>query len=211
MEAAFIEFINNFGYLAVAALIFLENIFPPIPSEVILPMAGALVQTTSMVLPGAIAAATAGSVIGAFVLYGIGRLLSRERLIHFFETKPMRMLGFKGDDIASAVDWFDRHGQLTVLFCRCIPVVRSLISIPAGTAKMNPVRFALYTLVGSAVWNTVLCSLGFGAGEAWRQISAEAEWFSDIVKIVIVIAVIAVAAWWVVKRILPNLRSEQGK
>ena len=209
MEAAFIDFINSFGYVAVAALIFLENVFPPIPSELVLPMAGYLTHKTDMVLTGAIVAATAGSVAGAFVLYGIGRLLSRERLMHFFETRPMRLLGFKGEDIASAIDWFDKRGQLTVLICRCVPVVRSLISIPAGTAKMNPVRFLLYTLVGSAAWNTVLCTLGAGAGKAWHRITEEAAWVSDIVKIVLLVAAVIAIIWWVTKRILPNLRERQ--
>lgn len=114
-----------------------------------------------MTLPGVIIAATVGSVVGAYFLYGIGRLLSQERLEGFFDTKPMRMLGFHSDDVAKAIGWFDRKGQITVLVCRCIPVVRSLISIPAGTAKMNMVRFAIYTLVGSLVWNAILCTLGF--------------------------------------------------
>ena len=166
MEAAFFDFINQFGYLAVAGLILFENIFPPIPSELILPLSGFFTTTTDMMLPITIVAATVGSVVGAFLLYGIGRLLSRERLMRFFATRPMRLLGFKPDDVASAVDWFDRKGQITVLICRCVPIVRSLISIPAGTAKMNPAHFALYTLVGSAVWNTVLVSLGAAAGSA---------------------------------------------
>lgn len=208
MEAAFINFIDSFGYLAVAALIFLENVFPPIPSELVLPMAGYLTHKTDMVLPGAIAAATTGSVLGAFILYGIGRLLSRERLGSLFETKPMRLLGFKGDDIASAIDWFDKRGQFTVLICRCVPVIRSLISIPAGSAKMNPVRFALYTLAGSTVWNTLLCSLGAGAGKAWRKVTAEAAWVSDIVKIALAVVAAVAVTWWVAKRILPNLRKE---
>ena len=164
MDSLFFDFINQFGYFAVGALIFIENVFPPIPSEVILPLSGFFTTTTDMVLPLVIASATAGSVLGAFILYGIGYVLSRERLMRFFETRPMRLLGFKGDDIASAVDWFDRKGQFTVLICRCVPVVRSLISIPAGTARMNPVKFTLFTLVGSAVWNTILCSLGAAAG-----------------------------------------------
>ena len=206
MEETFLAFISSFGYFAIMALILLENVFPPIPSELILPMGGFLVHDTSMELPGVIVAATAGSVLGAFFLYGIGRLLSRERLMTFFDTRPMRLLGFKGDDIASAVDWFDRKGQATVLVCRCIPVVRSLISIPAGTAKMAVPRFTLYTLVGSAVWNTVLCSLGYGMGSAWRTVTAQAEWVSDVVKYLIVAAVVVVAVWWVFKRILPNLR-----
>lgn len=210
MEAAFLAFIDQFGYLAVAALILLENVFPPIPSELILPMGGFLVHQTSMALPGVIIAATAGSVVGAFILYGVGRLLSRERLTSFFETRPMRLLGFKGDDVSSAIGWFDRKGQATVLICRCIPVVRSLISIPAGTAKMNMAKFALYTLVGSAVWNSVLCSLGFGAGSAWQTVTAEAEWISDIVKYVILAIVVVALVFWVVKRIIPNLRERRG-
>ena len=211
MEAAFLSFIDQFGYLAVAALILLENVFPPIPSELILPMGGFLVHQTGMELPGVIVAATVGSVVGAFILYGVGRLLSRERLTSFFDTRPMRLLGFKGSDVSSAIGWFDRKGQVTVLICRCIPVVRSLISIPAGTARMGMGRFAAYTFVGSAVWNSVLCSLGFGAGSAWHTVVAEAEWVSDIVKYVIIAVVVVAVAVWVVKRVIPNLRGGQGK
>ena len=208
MEDAFFSFISQFGYLAVFGLIFFENVFPPIPSELILPLSGFLVIQTSMELPLVIVAATAGSVVGAFVLYGIGRLLSQDRLEGFFGTKPMRLLGFKSDDVSKAVGWFDRRGQITVLLCRCIPVVRSLISIPAGTAKMNVVRFSLYTLVGSAVWNTVLCSLGYAAGGAWESVTAQVEGFSDIVKIILIIVAVIVVAFWVVKRIIPNLRED---
>ena len=209
MEAAFYDFINQFGYAAVCALILLENVFPPIPSELILPLYGFFTTSTGMVLPGVIVAATAGSVVGAFVLYGVGRLLSRDRLRAFFATRPMRLLGFKGDDIDSAIGWFDRKGQLTVLVCRCIPVVRSLISIPAGTAEMGVARFALYTLVGSAVWNTVLCSLGAAAGSAWSTVAAQAEWVSDAVKYVIVAVAMVVAAIWFARRILPAVRERR--
>ena len=210
MEEAFFGFISQFGYVAVSALIFLENIFPPIPSELILPLSGFLVTKTSMTLPLVLVAATVGSVVGAYILYGIGRLLSQERLEGFFDTKPMRMLGFHSDDVAKAIDWFDRKGQITVLICRCIPVVRSLISIPAGTAKMNMALFAVYTLVGSLVWNTILCTLGFWAGDAWEQITAQAEWFSSVVKIGIIVVAFIVVAWWVKFRILPA-RAEQKR
>lgn len=210
MEEAFFGFISQFGYVAVSALIFLENIFPPIPSELILPLSGFLVTKTSMTLPLVIVAATVGSVVGAYILYGIGRLLSQERLEGFFDTKPMRMLGFHSDDVAKAIGWFDRKGQITVLICRCIPVVRSLISIPAGTAKMNMALFAVYTLVGSLVWNTILCTLGFWAGDAWEQITAQAEWFSSVVKIGIIVVAVIVVAWWVKFRILPA-RAEQKR
>ena len=211
MEAAFYDFISQFGYLAVAGLILFENVFPPIPSELILPLSGFFTTTTEMTLPGVMVAATTGSVLGAFILYGIGRLLSRERLTRFFETRPMRLLGFKSTDVASAIDWFDRKGQATVLICRCIPVVRSLISIPAGTAKMSLMRFTLYTFIGSAVWNTVLCSLGAAAGSAWATVSEQAEWVSDIVKYVIIALVAVVAVVWIVKRVIPAVREQGGK
>lgn len=210
MQEAFFQFISDFGYFAVAALILLENVFPPIPSEVILPLSGFLAMQTDMSLGGVIAFATVGSVVGAYFLYGIGRLLSQERLEGFFDTKPMRMLGFKSDDVSKAIGWFDRKGQITVLICRCIPVVRSLISIPAGTAKMNMVRFALYTLVGSLAWNAILCTLGFWAGGAWEQVTAQAEWVSGVVKVVIVVVALAVIAWWVVKRIVPAMKEKDA-
>ncbi len=208
MEELFFDFIDQFGYFAVGALIFIENVFPPIPSEVILPLSGFFTTSTDMVLPLVIISATAGSVLGAYILYGIGYVLSRERLMRFFDTRPMRLLGFKGTDISSAVDWFDRKGQITVLICRCIPVVRSLISIPAGTARMNPVKFTLFTLVGSAVWNTILCSLGAAAGSAWETVSEQAEWVSDVVKYVIIAAIVVIAIVWIVKRIIPNLKKQ---
>ncbi len=210
MQEAFFQFISDFGYFAVAALILLENVFPPIPSEVILPLSGFLATQTDMSLGGVIAFATVGSVVGAYFLYGIGRLLSQKRLEGFFDTKPMRMLGFKSDDVSKAIGWFDRKGQITVLICRCIPVVRSLISIPAGTAKMNMVRFALYTLVGSLAWNAILCTLGFWAGGAWEQVTAQAEWVSDVVKVVIIVVALAVIAWWVVKRIVPAMKEKDA-
>ena len=209
MESAFFDLINQFGYFGVWFLIFFENVFPPIPSELILPLSGFFTTSTSLTLPGVIIAATVGSVTGAFILYGVGRLLSRERLMTFFGTRPMRLLGFKPDDIASAVDWFDRKGQVTVLICRCIPIVRSLISIPAGTAKMSVVKFTLYTLVGSAVWNTILCSLGAAAGSAWETVTEQAEWVSDVVKYVIIAIVVIAVVFWVVKRILPALRDRR--
>ena len=209
MEDLFTNLISQFGYIGVWFLIFFENVFPPIPSELILPLSGFFTTTTELTLPGVIVSATVGSVTGAFILHGVGRILSRERLMAFFGTRPMRLLGFKPEDISSAVDWFDRKGQVTVLICRCIPVVRSLISIPAGTAKMNVLKFSLYTLLGSTVWNTILCSLGAAAGSAWETVTVQAEWVSDVVKYVIIAIAIVAVIFWVVKRILPALR--EGK
>ena len=211
MEDLFTNLISQFGYFGVWFLIFFENVFPPIPSELILPLSGFFTTTTDLTLPGVIIAATVGSITGAYILYGIGRILSRERLMTFFGTRPMRLLGFKPEDISSAVDWFGRKGQVTVLICRCIPVVRSLISIPAGTAKMNVLKFSLYTLLGSAVWNSILCSLGAAAGSAWETVTEQAEWVSDVVKYVIIAVVVVAVIFWVVKRIIPALREGKGE
>ena len=211
MEDLFTNLISQFGYFGVWFLIFFENVFPPIPSELILPLSGFFTTTTDLTLPGVIIAATVGSITGAYILYGIGRILSRERLMTFFGTRPMRLLGFKPEDISSAVDWFDRKGQVTVLICRCIPVVRSLISIPAGTAKMNVLKFSLYTLLGSAVWNSILCSLGAAAGSAWETVAEQAEWVSDVVKYVIIAVVVVAVIFWVAKRIIPALREGKGE
>lgn len=144
---------------------------------------------------GVIVAPTAGALLGAYVLYGIGRAISRERLMGFFDSRPMRLLGFTGNDVQCVVEWFDNKGQLTVLICRCIPGVRSLISIPAGTAKMGLARFSALTALGSAVWNTLLCTMGAMAGSAWQQVSEQVGWVSDVVKYALVVAVFAAALW----------------
>lgn len=202
-------FISQFGYLAVLALIFLEVVFPPIPSEVILPMAGFFAATGQMTLPGVVAAATAGGLAGAYVLYGVGRLLSRERLEAFFDTRPLRLLGFTSSDVRRVVGWFERRGQITVLVCRCVPGIRSLISIPAGTARMGLGRFTTYTVAGSLVWNALLCGLGAAAGTAWQQVSDQISWVSDLVVYGLAALLGALAAWWVVRRAVPVWRGER--
>jgi membrane protein DedA with SNARE-associated domain len=202
-------FINQFGYLAVAALIFLECVFPPIPSEVVLPLAGFTTTVSSMTLPGAIAAATTGSLAGAYLFYAVGRIFSRERLEALFGKRFMRILGFRPSDITRIVDWFDRKGQISVLICRCIPGIRSLISIPAGTAKMGLARFTVYTLVGSLAWNSLLCSLGALAGNAWTQVSDGAQAFSDTVVMILLVICAAIVVWWIVKRMIPAIRAHE--
>lgn len=206
MQELFLNFINQFGYLAIAGLVFLECVFPPIPSELILPMAGFLVLQSSMTLPGVIAAATVGAVSGATVFYGVGRLLSRERLMRLMRTRPLRLLGFKPSDVESAISWFERKGQITVLFCRCVPVVRSLISVPAGTARMGLGRFFVYTTIGSTVWNIVLCGIGFAAGNAWEAASEQIAWVCDLITWLILGICVVAAVWWIVRRAIPALR-----
>lgn len=208
MQEAFMAFVQQFGYVAVGALIFLENVFPPIPSELILPLAGFLSRDGSLRLPLTIAAAAVGSLTGAYVLYAAGTVLNRERLAKLLTTKPMRLLGFEEGDVQSAFGWFDHKGRTTVLFCRCIPVVRSLISVPAGMARMPLTQFTVYTVLGSTVWNTLLCSLGWWAGSAWQNVSTGAAHVIDYVTYAIVFAALAVAALWVVKRVVPRFKDD---
>ena len=130
MEHLIIDIMNEFGYLGITLLIILENIFPPIPSEVILTFGGFMTTHTSMSVIGVILFSTVGATVGALILYYIGYLLSEERLGYFLDGKIGRVLGFKKEEVNKAVEWFNKKGKLAVLLCRCVPIVRSLISIP---------------------------------------------------------------------------------
>lgn len=165
MENFIIEIMNDFGYIGIGLLILIENIFPPIPSELILTFGGFMTIDTNMTIVGVIIASTIGSVLGSIILYYIGKILNKERLIKIVTSKYGKLLRVKPEDIESADKWFDKKGNKTVFFCRFIPVVRSLISIPAGMSEMPLVKFIVYTTFGSAIWNTVLVLVGAFAGD----------------------------------------------
>lgn len=165
MENLVIEVMNSFGYLGIGLLILIENLFPPIPSELILTFGGFMTISTNMTIIGVIIAATIGSLLGAVILYYIGKILNKERLIKIVKSKYGKLLGFKPEDIESADKWFDTKGNKTVFFCRFVPVVRSLISIPAGMSEMPMLKFIIYTLFGSLIWNTLLVCVGAFAGD----------------------------------------------
>lgn len=164
MENFIIEIMNSYGYLGIGLLILIENIFPPIPSELILTFGGFMTINTNMTIIGVIIASTIGSLLGAFILYYIGKILNKERLIKIVKSKYGKLLRIKPKDIESADNWFDTKGNKTVFFCRFVPVVRSLISIPAGMSEMPMVKFIVYTLFGSLIWNTLLVFVGAFAG-----------------------------------------------
>lgn len=162
------DFIDAIGLLGVAALVALENIFPPIPSELVLLLTGFNVSETRFGFVGAIVFATIGSVVGAYFLYGIGRLLNEDRLEAFLAGIG-RFVGLKKSDVHKGFQWFERHGTLVVLFGRLVPVVRSVVSIPAGADKMPLGRFTALTAFGSFVWNTIWISIGWGLGDQWKK------------------------------------------
>lgn len=183
MEAWIIGTINDFGYIGIALLIAIENIFPPIPSEVILTFAGFMTSYTETSILFMILFSTLGSVVGALILYFVGRFLSRDKLERLVEGKVGRTLRFKSKDVSRAYGWFEHKSISTVFFCRFIPIIRSLISIPAGMAKMKFVPFVLLTTLGSGIWNTLLIFLGKFAGSSWNKVSENFSLFSSITAI----------------------------
>ncbi|MDF2866334.1 MAG: alkaline phosphatase-like protein [Clostridia bacterium] len=188
MQDLIIKIMDQFGYLGIALLIAIENIFPPIPSEVILTFGGFMTTYSSMKILGVIIFSTIGSVAGALVLYGIGRLLTKERLEKILDGKIGHLLGFKKDDVRKSEEWFIKRGNLTVFFCRFIPIIRSLISIPAGMTKMKLGIFLVLTTLGTAIWNTILVFLGVAFGASWDKIAGYINSYSKVTLIVICIA-----------------------
>ena len=180
MEGWILTVLEEYGYFGVLALILIENLFPPIPSELILTFGGFLTVARQLSAGWMIAAATAGSVIGAMLLYGIGMFMDTERLEKLADRHG-RWLRITRHDIRRADGWFRKHGPWTVLVCRVIPLVRSLISIPAGMAGMNFPLFLLLTALGSLVWNSILIGLGMQLGAHWQLVIGYMDTYSVIV------------------------------
>ena len=191
MEEFVISIMNQYGYFGIFFLIFIENIFPPIPSEVVLLFWGFMTTYSKLGVPLMILFSTLGSVVGAIVLYYVGKILNKERLKKIVSGKVGKMLRLKASDIEKADRWFDTKGNKTVFFCRFIPVVRSLISIPAGMSEMAMTKFLLYTTVGSAIWNTVLLVIGNRVGKNWKDILGIMDQYSHVVLILLIILFVA--------------------
>lgn len=187
MQEFIIEMMNNFGYFGIFFLIALENVFPPIPSEVILLFGGFMTTYTKLNIAIVIIAATLGSLLGAIVLYYIGKILNKERLKKIVSGKIGKILRLKEEDIEKADIWFDTKGQKTVFFCRFIPIVRSLISIPAGMSEMKMQKFLIYTTIGSLIWNTVLTIAGSIASQNWESLLSIFDKYSHLVLILLII------------------------
>ena len=190
MQEIIISIMESFGYLGILLLITIENVFPPIPSEVILLFAGFMTTKSKLSLIGVIIVSTIGSLIGAINLYLVGRLLNKERLIKIVNGKIGKVLRLSEKDILKADEWFSKKGTKTVFFCRFVPVLRSLISIPAGISGMNIPKFLIYTTIGSLIWNTVLSYMGMVTGENWEKILSVFETYSTVIKIILLIGVI---------------------
>lgn len=185
------DVVDALGYLGVALLIALENVFPPIPSEVVLGLAGYTAAQGDATVIGMIIAATIGSVVGAWVLYGFAAAVGPLRL-RAIVIRYGGWIGFSEPDLDRAEAWFDRRSRIAVLVCRCIPLIRSLISIPAGFRRMPLGVFTIFTLLGSLVWNTVLVTAGYLLADQWDRILDFTEPFQEVVVVILALLVVAV-------------------
>ncbi|EAC3781574.1 DedA family protein [Listeria monocytogenes] len=189
METWITSIMADFGYIGIFILIMVENLFPPIPSEIILTFGGFMTTVTSLNVVMVIIVATLGSVVGAILLYKVASYFGKERLTKIV-LKYGRILRLKEADIERAESFFLKYGSWAVFLCRMIPLIRSLISIPAGMTKMKMSRFLILTTAGSLLWNTVLIGLGAMLGESWSEIVVFMDSFSTIIYSIIAILVV---------------------
>lgn len=192
MQKVIFGIMNQYGYIGIFLLIAIENIFPPIPSEVILAFGGFMTTNTSLNIWGVIVFSTMGSIVGAFFLYEIGRVLNKERLKKIISGRVGRWLCLKKEDVEKADQWFDSKGSKAVFIGRFIPIVRSLISIPAGMSDMPRLSFLLYTFLGTLIWNSVLTYLGAVMGENWKVIVDYVGRYATVVSVMGIILVFIV-------------------
>lgn len=190
------QIVSTLGYPGITFVMFAENIFPPIPSELVMPFAGFLVVDGNFSLVGSIVAGTLGSVIGAIVLYYIG-VWADERVIRSFLRRYGRYLTVSESELDRVLDLFGRYGSAIVFFGRLIPIIRSLISLPAGMKRMPLPRFLIFTTLGSSIWTTVLTVSGYFLGENWGDILGYVDKYQKVTLVVLA----CVAAGYVVMRL----------
>ncbi|MGP9040213.1 DedA family protein [Cytobacillus kochii] len=200
MENWITSVMEQFGYVGIFLLIMLENIFPPIPSEVILTFGGFMTTTTDLSVVGVVIASTLGSVGGAVVLYGVGLLIDIRKVERIVERWG-HILRLTKKDIHKANGWFSTYGMWTVFFCRFIPLIRSLISLPAGMAHMNFLVFLILTTAGTLIWNIVLVLIGAAVGESWESVVGYMDMYSYIVYGAIALVLIVIVIIFLKKRV----------
>jgi membrane protein DedA with SNARE-associated domain len=185
-----ISIMETLGAPGAGLAVALENIFPPIPSELILPLAGFTASRGDMSLLGAIVWTTLGSVAGAVVLYAVGALLGRDRTRAIAARLPLVKLS----DFDRSEAWFARHGRKAVFFGRMVPLFRSFISIPAGIERMPMTTFLAFTALGSLIWNAIFVLAGYQLGENWREVQDVVGVYQKVVVAVVLLAVAAFVA-----------------
>ena len=189
------DFVESAGYVGVFLMVVLENVFPPIPSEAILPLAGFLAGEGRFWLPAVILAATMGAVAGALILYYAAYWFGEARL-RWLIRKYGKWFAVSERDLDSANAWFDHHGYKAVFLCRMVPIVRSLVSLPVGLRRMNLVPFIAYTAIGSGLWNSLLIVAGWWLGDNWEDVSH----LVDYLDYPMYVAIIGALIWFIWKK-----------
>lgn len=197
-----VDLMETMGGPGAGLAIFVENLFPPIPSEVILPMAGFAARLGELSLVSAIVWTTAGSVLGAWMLYALGAWLGHDRIRHIVSRMPL----MDGEDVDKTRDWFGKHGHKAVFFGRMLPLFRSFISIPAGIERMNLAVFTALTLLGSLIWNSVFVLAGYLLGANWHRVDP----YAAALQYVVLAAVIIGVGWFVRSRLKRRSRSDRA-
>ena len=190
------QIVSTMGYTGIALMMFVENIFPPIPSEVIMPFAGFLVNKGEMSLAGVLIAGTSGALAGAVAIYYIGVWIERSRIRHWFKEYGKYLL-MSENDFDKAIDTFNHHGKKMILIGRVIPTIRSLISFPAGLERMNLGIFLFFTALGTAIWNVLLTYAGVILGQNWESVLSIIDKYEFAVWIILA----GLAAFFVIKRV----------
>lgn len=209
MEDYILNILSKFSYLGIFFLIFIENVFPPIPSELILVFGGFISKSLNLNFLLLVIFATLGSSTGAIILYYAGKKIPLEKMESFLEKKWVKRLGFKPGDIKKSLKYFEKYSTFAVFFGRCVPVVRSLISIPAGMQNMSLRKFLIYTTIGSGIWNTLLIYIGRVTQDKWKEGLLILERYSNRILGLIILAFIIK---FLVKRFLKKRKkSEEGK
>lgn len=199
------DVIRAIGYVGVALLVALESIFPPIPSEVVLPFAGFYAGKGEASVVGMVLAATVGSVVGAWVLYGVAAAIGPDRLRRFVVARG-RWFGVKERDLDRAEAWFDKRANAAVLLGRCVPLVRSIVSIPAGFRRMPFVRFTVYTALGSLAWNVALIGAGAILGSRWEEVGSVV----GLLQWAVIVGIAVLVAWFAWTRLLRPRLAKAG-
>ena len=188
-----VSIMEGMGYWGILFLVMAENLFPPIPSEIILPLAGFLVAQGSFNLWGVVGSATAGAVLGALILYAAGRWFGMRR-IYTAARRFGHYFAISEDRVQQSEHWFQKYGPWTVFFCRIVPVIRSLISIPAGLAKQNWTTFVFFTAAGTFLWNLALTMFGVSLGAAWPLVAEWVTYYERFLMVVVLIGLLLLFA-----------------
>ncbi len=203
MDSFVTDTMDSLGYVGIALLMLLENIIPPIPSEIVMPAAGASARSGQQTLWGVVLAGTVGSVVGALPWYGIAWYVGTDRLAGWMKDHG-HWLGADEKTVHRADAWFDRYGEWAVLGCRMVPGLRTLISVPAGFSEMPMMKFLIYTTIGTAGWSLILALLGYWLQGQKRVIAQTVQWIGLVVFMVLFV-------WFVVRIIRRRWQKSAGR